>query len=162
MIMLYHTLISPYLVYCNIMWGVAKNSVLSPLFVLQKRAVRLCSGSKFRASSSPLFLNLRVLKLNDINKLYTAIFMYKEKCNILPISCQHLVPKLSSVRSHETRHKSYFKIDKFRTNIRELAINIRGAKLWSALPTVIQNASSVDSFKKMFFSHLKNSYGSFL
>jgi len=49
--LLYHTLIYPYFTYCNVVWGLAKISILNKLVVLQKRPVRLCTGSAFRSSS---------------------------------------------------------------------------------------------------------------
>ena len=53
MLMIYHTLIFPYLSYCNVFWGTARLSFLNKLLILQKRAVRLCTGAGYRASSSP-------------------------------------------------------------------------------------------------------------
>ena len=86
MLMLYYTLVFPYLVYCNIVWGSAKSTVINKLLILQKRAVRLCTGSYFRAASNELFKQLRLLKINDINKLQTAMFMMKVKNRVLPQS----------------------------------------------------------------------------
>jgi len=37
LLMLYNTLIHPYLSYCNIIWGAAKISTLNSLFLLQKK-----------------------------------------------------------------------------------------------------------------------------
>src|SRR5438876_4924870 len=45
LLMLYHTMIYPYLTYCNIVWGSACSSVLYKLTCLQKRAVRLVTHS---------------------------------------------------------------------------------------------------------------------
>jgi len=65
LVMLYHTLIYPYLVYCNISWGNASSSLLNSLFLFQKQAVRICTGSNYRSSSSPLFSKYQLLKLAD-------------------------------------------------------------------------------------------------
>ena len=42
---LYHTLIFPYLIYCVEIWGCAKKTHLSPLYLLQKRIVRIITFS---------------------------------------------------------------------------------------------------------------------
>ena len=39
--MLYYTLIHPNIVYCNIVWGYAKSSILKKITVLQNRTVIL-------------------------------------------------------------------------------------------------------------------------
>lgn len=55
----------------------AQKNNLSRILRLQKQCLRLITFSKLNASSSPLFLNLRVLKLPDLVKLL----------NICLISC---------------------------------------------------------------------------
>jgi hypothetical protein len=147
MLMLYHTLIYPYLVYCNIVWGSAKFSALNKLLLQQKRAVRLCTGSHFRQSSSPLFKRLRLLKINEINRLHTAIFMFRLKNNMLPISCIKLVTLPLTKCTYETRTRHYFKIENYRTCIRELSIAVRGPKLWDSLPNYIKNLCTIGTFK---------------
>ena len=91
MLMIYHTLIFPYLSYCNVVWGTAKLSFLNKLLILQKRAVRLCTGAGYRASSSPLFKRLHLLKITEINKLQTVMFVLKFKLGLLPTSCINYV-----------------------------------------------------------------------
>ena len=87
LLMLYNSMIYPYLIYCNIVWGTASTSTLQRLVVLQNRAVRLITRSKFRSSCNPLFVRLKILKLLDINKFQTALFMFKIKHHLLPLAC---------------------------------------------------------------------------
>src|SRR5271163_3285410 len=87
LLMLYNTMVYPYLTYCNIVWGTASASTLQRLVVLQNRAVRLVTRSTFRSSCHPLFVCLNILKLSDINKFQIALFMYKMKHHLLPLSC---------------------------------------------------------------------------
>ena len=91
LLLLYQTLILPLLLYCIIIWGSAKMSNLNKLLLLQKRAVRLCTAASFRAPSNPLFLKLKLLKVVDIFNVCTALFMFKLKWSILPLSCTSLV-----------------------------------------------------------------------
>ena len=131
--MLYRTLIYPYLEYCNLAWGAAKPTILNQLLLVQKKAVRLCTGSSYRSSSSPLFAQLQLLKVTDICTLNAAIYMYKLRFNLLPISCLDYVVDLNLYRLHETRKRSAFKLLKFRTNIREQSLPVRGPKLLNSL-----------------------------
>ena len=158
MLMLYYTLIYPYLTYCCIVWGTAKFSVINKVQVLQKRAVRLCTGSDIRASSSPLFKRLRLLKINDINKLQTVVFMQRVKCGLLPVSCLHHVTISDNKDLYNTRNKSFFKLKAFRTNIRENSLAIRGPKLWNLLPVDIKTSYCVETVKKKFIAYCLDLY----
>jgi hypothetical protein len=48
---------------------------LNPLVTLQKRAIRIITFSDYRVNISPLFKMLNLLKLLDILKLHSGIFM---------------------------------------------------------------------------------------
>ena len=43
----YHCLIYSHLQYCISSWGTASKSTLAPLFILQKRSIRLLTGSGY-------------------------------------------------------------------------------------------------------------------
>ena len=86
---LYNTLISPYLTYCNIIWARASTTKLNSLSIIQKRAIRICTFSPPRAHTAPLFAQLNILILKDINKLITGIFMYKCLNGVLPVHDTH-------------------------------------------------------------------------
>jgi hypothetical protein len=64
-----------YLYYCCIVWAGASATALHKLEVLQNRAVRLVTRSQFRASASPLFKQLHLLKIQDIRKIQIYLFM---------------------------------------------------------------------------------------
>ena len=55
---LYHSLIYPHLIYCNIVWGSAAVSQLNRIVSLQKRAIRILSGAHHIAHTSLKFLAL--------------------------------------------------------------------------------------------------------
>ena len=79
LLMLYNSMIYPYLTYCNIAWGCAKPTVLQKLILLQKRALRFITRSSYCSSTKPLFFRLGLLRLEDIHRLQIAIFMLKFK-----------------------------------------------------------------------------------
>ena len=71
------------------MWGCASASVLQELTVLQKRALRIICKSSYLSHSSPIFKELSILKLSDLNLYCTTLFVYKCKHNFLPHVCTH-------------------------------------------------------------------------
>ena len=62
----YHCLIYSHLQYCISSWGTASKSTLAPLFILQKRSIRLLTGSEYQDHTNPLFNRTKCLKLKDI------------------------------------------------------------------------------------------------
>ena len=81
---LYYALVEPFLNYCIIAWGNTYQTTLQPLFILQKRALRIISFSSYNEHSRPLFKDLNVVKLSDIITFQLAVFMYKFHNNLLP------------------------------------------------------------------------------
>ena len=57
---LYYALIYPYLTYCNLIWASTYLTNLQWIYLLQKRAVHAISKADYKASSKPLFANLKI------------------------------------------------------------------------------------------------------
>ena len=55
LITLYFALLYPFLIYGILIWGNTYPTNIKPLFILQKRAIRLITFSKFDEHTSPLF-----------------------------------------------------------------------------------------------------------
>ena len=80
--LIYQSLCVPHLTYGILAWG--KCLHLSPIIKLQKRAVRTISNAKYNSHTDPLFSNLKLLKLEDLRKLFELKFFYKWKMGDLP------------------------------------------------------------------------------
>ena len=88
---LYYALIYPFLTYGIIAWGNTYHSTLQPLYILQKKIMRIITFSKFDEPSSPLFGRLKVVKLPDLVHFHIIIFMYKFNNKLLPIAFRDLL-----------------------------------------------------------------------
>ena len=73
---LYYTLIYPYIICCNCTWSSTHVSKLNRILYLQKRAVRANTNSDYRAHSSPLFTELGILDIFQVNTFQVAKFMF--------------------------------------------------------------------------------------
>ena len=133
-------------IWTNIVWGGAGTSHLSKLVLLQKRAVRIMSGSHYLAHTRPLFAELRVLTLHSIHIFITAQFMYRFKNYLLPTSCMHLVALAPSFRTHDTRRTHHFTPSNCRTIMRQRSIGYSGPVIWDMIPANIQSAYSIGVF----------------
>ena len=111
-----------------------------PLFILQKRAVRLCCNEHYRANTSPLFKSLHLLKLPDLITHNTLLFMYKFKYGLLPSTFSDFFPLNSAIHNVNTRGKNKFYIPRFRTSfLQRNSIRYQGPVHWNAInPLLIQ------------------------
>ena len=82
---LYKSLVLSYINYGLLLWGVEVKN----LEVIQKRAIRLITGSNYIAHTEPLFIQLGLLKVQDIFKLRVLKFYYKLCYGTLPHYFNH-------------------------------------------------------------------------
>ena len=144
---LYHTLLLPYYNYCNIIWAAQRTIYLDKLFIKQKKAVRIICRAKWNAHTNPLFFNLKLLTICNLNKLQTYCFMYKIVNNLLPDSLKSWFRYNSDVHNYNTRGSTKLHITSHNTALRANSIIINGAKLWNDLNADIKILSSFYIFK---------------
>ena len=75
--MLYFSLVHSNLTYGILLWGSASNLVLNKLVVLQKKIIRVITGSGWYDHTSHLFKEYRILKLDNIFDYFLNLYMYK-------------------------------------------------------------------------------------
>lgn len=85
LILLYNSLVLPYLNYCLIIWGANYESSLRSIITVQKRAIRLIAGVGRIAHTSPLFREMRLLKLNDLLNMQLLLVMHDCLFGRLPV-----------------------------------------------------------------------------
>ena len=79
---LYNSLVLPHINYGILVWGSNSQRVQ----ILQKRAIRVITRSKYNSHTSPLFKKMNLLTVNDIYKIQCLKFYYKFVNQVLPIS----------------------------------------------------------------------------
>ena len=88
---LYYSFAYPCLIYCVEIWGHVGDKLLNPLFLVQKKIVRIITFSAFLSITASIFLKLRLLPLCKIVLQRTSVFMYKLMNNMLPMVMNSLV-----------------------------------------------------------------------
>ena len=96
---LYNALIVPHLNYGLKLWGPRSKAVA----LIQKRAIRVITKSKFFAHTSPLFKQHKLLKLEDMYKLQCLKLHYKIEHNIVPSYISSLLTHNRDIHSYYTR-----------------------------------------------------------
>jgi hypothetical protein len=83
---LYYALVHSSISYCLNVYGSANKTKLAPLFLKQKKAIRIISRAKYRDHTAPLFANLEILPLDELVSYQRLKFMHCFHHQKLPIS----------------------------------------------------------------------------
>ncbi len=126
---LYCSFILPYMCYCVEVWGNTYKTNIDPIFILQKRAIRIVNKTKYREPTNPLFNKLKILKFRDLVDFKTIQFMYKVKNCQLPAGIQELFQIRES--GYNLRGSFMFKKPPVRTNMKYHSVTVRGVTLWN-------------------------------
>ena len=145
--MLYNTLVLPYILYCNIVWANSYSSTNS-LFMLQKKAIRICADANYSDHTDPIFHQHKILKIQDIHFLQTAGFMFRHKSDILPLYFKNMFQLNKDVHSYPTRHACNIHLANPRTLLLHKSIRHSGPDVWNSLSPQIRAISSARLFKK--------------
>ena len=157
---LYYTLIQPFLTYGITIWGATYITHRNKLFLLQKRVIRIISGSKYNDHTTPIFKNLKILKLDDIYKVQIARIIFQFKQNTLPHPIQMLFRLNRNLHNKVTRQNDDLNVKKFRTTLATQSIIYTGPKIWNALPSNIKSLTigTTKRFAAILNHHLIQEY----
>ena len=156
---LYYSLIHPFLTYGIIIWGNTYSTTLQPLYILQKKAVRIMTFSSFDEHSTPLFGLLAIMKLSDLVTFHIALFMHKFHNKLLPSYFDSFFNPVLRIHNYNTRsaaNQSYY-LPRARTNYGIFNIRFQGPKVWNSLGKDIKSTPFGD-FKKQLKNELLCQY----
>ena len=102
---LYFSLFQSYLEYGISIWGGANETVIKPLKIVQKKAIRIVSNSAYNAHTYPIFKHLHILKFTDLHDFDVLKFMFQYHHDGLPVSLNHLFTTNANIHQHNTRHR---------------------------------------------------------
>ena len=128
-------MIYPFLIYGIIVWGNTYPSTMQPLFVLQKKAMRIITFSEYNEHSSP----------------YIASFMYKFHHRLLPSAFDNFFTPIDRIHNYNTRlaSKQSYYLPKARTNYGLFNIRFQGTKIWNSMDENIKLFSFSKSKNKL-------------
>ena len=87
---LYFALIHSHLSYCPIILNCTSKTNINKLFKVQKKAVRIITKSAYNAHTNDLFLQLRILPLEQIIKKSQLTFMHSIFYQYTPVSFENV------------------------------------------------------------------------
>merc|ERR1712035_19378 len=148
LITLYYSLIAPYMTYCIEVWGNTYKTNTNPIFLLQKKAIRIISKKPFREPTNPLFICLKILKFKDLVDYITIQTMYKAKNKLLPPHVQNLF-KMRDAR-YNLKGTLLFEKPKTRTNAKNHCVSVKGVNIWNNCPENIKLCCTLVSLKRLY------------
>ena len=101
---------------------------------------------------------MKVLKLSDLIKLRSAIFMYKVNRKILPEKLLSMFKLKTVEKKYNLRNKNDIYYRFARTKQKQMCLSIYGIKLWNMINDEIKKCKSIQVFKSKFKSYLINNY----
>ena len=122
---LYYAFIYPYFTYCITVWGNTFNSVLEPLIVLQKGAIRIVCGAQKFDHTYPLFQRSKILPLRNLYVYSAQLFLYKYY--------RQSLPNIFLVSSPEMKQSIIITQGKLNILILTLPIHLKGQEHYDAL-----------------------------
>lgn len=147
LISLYYSLVYPYFIYCNLCWGNTYETHLKPLFILQKRAIRIIHQASFNSHTNSLFYSSKILKLPDINRFNQCIYVFKNFDKFETVS-----------HNYSVRNQSQL-VPRFqRTTLTQHSISFSAPKEYNALPDSLKYSTSLSVFKRGVRNHLISLY----
>ena len=152
-----------HLQYCINSWGSASETTLHPLKIIQKKSIRIITGSEYRAQAEPLFhqLQLQCLKLNDIYKLEMAKLLYRINNNMISPTKANDFQLISLCHDHGTRLRNNrnYCLPRVRTKLGQNMTIFSGTKIWNGINKQLRELS-FRKFKKTFKNQLISKYHS--
>ena len=146
---LYYSYVYPYLIYCIEVWGSAYQTHLHPLFLVQKKIVRIITFSHYLAHTQPIFVDLSILPLDKLILNRIGIIMYKMSNGLLPEAMNVLYIKNSEIHSYNTRSSNLLRIPRGTANFANIS-----ARLWNVLVLSIDVNVSLTIFKRNLKTYL--------
>ena len=156
--MIYCTLVLPYISYCCEIWGNTYKTRVQPLYIIQKRAIRICNHLEYRSHTKPAFLKLNTLTIADLVKFKSMVLMYKIYNNLMPSNILSYFCMVHMSHDHDTRQAGHFKNMYCRTTLKSMCLSIRGPVLWNKLHSDLKNSTTVNMFKKRYKTFLVSEY----
>ena len=129
LVMLYNSLILPYITYCNLVWATSAKTKINSIYSLQKKALCIYTGSPYLSHTSPIFYKLKTLTAFDINSLQSLLIMFKYLNNMLPLSFQNFYTMNEATHSYLTRNSSNFHLVNPKLLIAHRSIRHHGSDL---------------------------------
>ena len=145
---LYYSLIYPYFLYANAVWGGTFSTYLESILLLQKRLIRIIMNQSYLAHTAPLFYESKILRINDIHKFVITQMCFKS----------NLITENLPTHNYSTRNRHLVRPEFQRLTICQNSISYKLPITWNSLPDHIKNIEKFYRFKLEVKKYLTTNY----
>jgi hypothetical protein len=158
LLQLYNSLILSHISYSISVWGNLNQSDKNRILILQKKALRSISNSRYNCHTNPLFIKYNLLKFEDIYKSSCGKLYYCHKKDMLP-NFHTLTFDNQPQQSGITRQRSDIPCPLIQYKVTKQCLVPKVAEAWNTLPLQLKTYDkSLISFKKKVKSHYISTY----
>ena len=136
LLLIYNSLVLPYINYCAVVWGCNYNSRVKNIVRLQKRALRIIDKKPFLFPTNQLFVKYKLLKVPELVVEQSIMILLSFLNNTLP---QPLSRLFKVNRPLNTRSSEHFFVPFSRSNFRIFSISFAIPKAWNRTVREIYN-----------------------
>ena len=158
LVLLYNTFMLPYLNYCITVWGNYNKSNITVIHRLQKKALRICTGSHYRAHSPPIFQNLKTLNILDLYSYNVALLGFYYFKDMLPHNISIMFCTNNRVHNYNTRNNDNFHLWAVKSNFMKNSLRHQFPLIWNTLPENIRSCNTLSLFKRSLKKHYLAKY----
>ena len=156
LILIYNTILLPYLTYCCITWGFTYQIYINKIFTIPKNEMRTITHSPFQCHSSPLLRTTNNLNIFFIIEYHASILMSKKLNSTVPNEFQQNRFMSYSYHTYETRNNLSIRTPLYKLQITKNSIFDYGIKIWNNLSPEIKSITNKSNFKKIIRKKLIN------
>ena len=153
--LIYFSIVYPYLIYCNVIWGNTFYSSLKPLIIAHKKIIRTMSFARRYDHSDPLFIRYNILNYDKLHLYCKAIFVYKNLNNLITYNLY----SRSTYDNLNLRNSMNLQPPQMRSEMGLRSIIYNGCAVWNNLSREIQLSESLPLFKNRLRLMLMSSNG---
>lgn len=143
----YHAYVFPHIKYGIELYGTCCKTRLKTIEVQQSKLLKILMNVPYRYSTTAMYQELKLLTVKSIHDLFSDIFVFKQRNNLLPSIFQNYYYTKRELGIRSTKHIDDLSLPIFKLKSTDKSMKYNGAKLWNTLPTNIQHSKSVDIFK---------------
>lgn len=143
---IYYAYICSHISYLSAFWGLTTKNHIHELQIAQNRLLKILFNKPFRTNTQELYINLKLLTIDEIIKLNSVKLIYKIANNILLTNINFL--HNYNVHQHNTRSNQQLHILPATTNIVQRKITCKAASWFNELPMSVRETRTLPAFTK--------------
>lgn len=156
-IKIYYSLFQSHLQFGVLLWGSATKTKLKPIIQKQKQALRAITKRNYSYSSNSMFVETRLLKLDDLFEFENLRLMYRRESETLPCPVADFF--IDNANNYETRYSLLPRTNPPRGRLANVLSSFlyQSPRLWNELPEASRGLS-YPCFKRWFKEKCQNIY----